>query len=272
MAEAVVSLGERLKSRREQLGLSQAQAARELDVARTAYRLWEMEAAKPAPDRWRLVSRWLGMSVAAMLLAEDLIDAEEAKEAEILVGRWGSDEPQGADEGKDFFAQQESIIERGAAEGLVDATESARMTSALERLQSSTRRGKRTRGWRSGEFRKELLIAETAPSEARAALLITAAGIPVRELETAELLISELVTNSVQHGAEGPEGIALHIAVELNRLRVEVKDTGPRPLSSEAAGWGFKLLMEMAPRWGVGRDDSCNLAWFELDLQRPGES
>ena len=59
--EHVVSLAERLKSRREQLGISQAQAARELDVARTAYRLWEMEAAKPAPDRWRLISTWLGV-------------------------------------------------------------------------------------------------------------------------------------------------------------------------------------------------------------------
>ena len=57
----VISLAERLKSRREQLGLSQAQAARELDVARTAYRLWEMEAAKPQPDRWRLISRGWGL-------------------------------------------------------------------------------------------------------------------------------------------------------------------------------------------------------------------
>lgn len=40
MAE-VVSLGGRPKQRRAELGLSQAQAARELDVTRTAYRLWE---------------------------------------------------------------------------------------------------------------------------------------------------------------------------------------------------------------------------------------
>lgn len=52
----IISLGRRLKQRRAELGLSQAQAARELDVARTAYRLWEMEAAKPAPDRWRLLA------------------------------------------------------------------------------------------------------------------------------------------------------------------------------------------------------------------------
>ena len=59
-AASVVSLADRLKQRRDELGISQSQAARELDVARTAYRLWEMEAAKPAPDRWRLIASWLG--------------------------------------------------------------------------------------------------------------------------------------------------------------------------------------------------------------------
>ena len=63
------SLGGRLKAKREALGISQSQAARELDVARTAYRLWELEAARPAPDRWRLVARWLGVSLTTLLLA-----------------------------------------------------------------------------------------------------------------------------------------------------------------------------------------------------------
>src|ERR1044072_7435729 len=86
----VVSLAERLKSRREQLGLSQAQAARELDVARTAYRLWEMEAAKPQPDRWRLISRWLGVSVTTVLLADELDDASEPGAVSAAFTRVGS--------------------------------------------------------------------------------------------------------------------------------------------------------------------------------------
>src|SRR6188508_3557239 len=75
---SVISIAERLKQRREELGMSQSQAARQLDVARTAYRLWEMEAAKPAPDRWRTIARWLGESMTSILLAEELIDEEEA--------------------------------------------------------------------------------------------------------------------------------------------------------------------------------------------------
>ena len=35
-AASVVSLADRLKQRREELGITQSQAARELDVARTA--------------------------------------------------------------------------------------------------------------------------------------------------------------------------------------------------------------------------------------------
>src|SRR4029079_7809420 len=73
----VVSLGDRLKAERAERGISQSQAARELDVARTAYRLWELEAARPSPDRWRLVARWLGVSMSTLLLAEGLINEGE---------------------------------------------------------------------------------------------------------------------------------------------------------------------------------------------------
>ena len=71
-------LSERLKAARSERGLSQAQAARELGVARSAYRLWEMEAALPAPQRWQTVATWLGVTVTALLLAEGLISEDEA--------------------------------------------------------------------------------------------------------------------------------------------------------------------------------------------------
>ncbi|HWC67533.1 MAG TPA: helix-turn-helix transcriptional regulator, partial [Acidimicrobiales bacterium] len=73
MSAEVIPLGARLRQRREELGLSQSQAARELEVARTAYRLWEMEAARPAPDRWRVVAKWLGISMTALLHAGELL-------------------------------------------------------------------------------------------------------------------------------------------------------------------------------------------------------
>jgi transcriptional regulator with XRE-family HTH domain len=71
-------LSQRLKTARHDRGLSQAQAARELDVARSAYRLWEMDAALPEPRRWQPVATWLGVTVTALLLAEGLISDDEA--------------------------------------------------------------------------------------------------------------------------------------------------------------------------------------------------
>ena len=65
MSADIIPLGARLKQRRQQLGLSQAQVARELEVARTAYRLWEMEAARPSPGPWRPNANLGGQSVSA---------------------------------------------------------------------------------------------------------------------------------------------------------------------------------------------------------------
>ncbi len=69
-----------------------------------------MEAAKPSPDRWRLISRRLGVSVTTMLLADQLISAEDASAssvAEAHFGRWGEDgdTASAAKEG-DFFHQR----------------------------------------------------------------------------------------------------------------------------------------------------------------------
>src|SRR5262245_32068258 len=123
--DPVISIAERLKQRREERGISQSQAARELDVARTAYRFWEVEAAKPAPDRWRLIARWLGVSVTTMLLAEELLTEEEAGQSEVVefdFGRTGRDwDTVAAGKTGDFFAQARALLEDGVQSG--DITE-----------------------------------------------------------------------------------------------------------------------------------------------------
>ncbi len=72
-----VHLSERLRIARNDRGLGQAQAARELGVARTAYRLWEMGAALPELRRWKTVATWLGVTVTTLLLAEGLIEDDD---------------------------------------------------------------------------------------------------------------------------------------------------------------------------------------------------
>jgi transcriptional regulator with XRE-family HTH domain len=272
---SVVSLGDRLKERRQQLGISQAQAARELDVARTAYRLWELEAAKPAPDRWRLISRWLGVSVATLLLADDLVQADEARHADVIAARFG---PQGWDsesarEEGTWFDQERSLIARAEGEGRLTDQEAAGLTEMLDRVElRALARG--TGGWRSAEFEKDLPIGPSAPALGRAAILVAAAGIPEQNLLDAELLTSELISNSVRHGPPDADHLTLRISVGAQMLRVEVADGGSGPARQrppeQAAGWGLALMRELASRWGGGRMDGRNVTWFELDLPQPG--
>jgi transcriptional regulator with XRE-family HTH domain/anti-sigma regulatory factor (Ser/Thr protein kinase) len=275
-AASVVPLADRLKQRREELGISQSQAARELDVARTAYRLWEMEAAKPAPDRWRLIASWLGVSVTTMLLAEDLVSEDEASLGDIVAfdfGRPGR-APSSAGEVKGgFFAQARDLIAEGTESGDITSEHAQDLTFVVERIEKE-RSKMETSAWEATELRKTLPANEHAPRAARDALAFVGAGIPEEPLQTALLLASELVTNSVVHGPSGPSSVGLLISVERNVLRVEVSD-GSRHAATpnspgEDGGLGLAFVAEMASRWGSGRDAGVKVTWFELDLPLPG--
>jgi transcriptional regulator with XRE-family HTH domain len=136
----VENLADRLKAKREERGISQSQAARELDVARTAYRLWEMEAARPAPDRWRLVSRWLGVSVASLLLSEGYISDEEAAELNVAADNYESlsgRTQDGASEAKagNFFEQGHNVIDESIERGIFTAKEASEFRRMLRRIE-----------------------------------------------------------------------------------------------------------------------------------------
>jgi transcriptional regulator with XRE-family HTH domain len=278
--EQVVSLADRLKARREQLGISQAQAARELDVARTAYRLWEMEAAKPAPDRWRLISTWLGVSVTTMLLAEDLMSEEEAAMGEVTAvdfsrsGRkWDA---VGATKSGDFFTQARSLIDDGAEGGDISAEQAAALMLVLERVEQESDAAE-SQPWTPAELRREIPGNTEAARVAREAVTFLAEGIPQEELETARLLVTELVTNSVRHGPTGRKAtVELHVGVERDLLRIEVADRSTTPARrkppTHEGGYGLALVDAMASRWDAGPQNGRNVTWFELDLPLPGRS
>lgn len=90
-------------------------------------------------------------------------------------------------------------------------------------------------------------------------------------LDDARLLISELVTNSVQHG--GGDSIIVHIDGDLpDVLRCEVIDDGcgfvPRARADRVVGgWGLDLVEQIAASWGV-REGSTHV-WFELPAKTP---
>jgi anti-sigma regulatory factor (Ser/Thr protein kinase) len=95
-----------------------------------------------------------------------------------------------------------------------------------------------------------------------------------RELtETALLLVSELVTNAIRHGAP-PVRLTLHLdrASGQRSLRVEVTDSSPSPPTVSAAGpdqtggRGLLIVQQLAARWGsyVSKSRLGKTVWFEL--------
>jgi anti-sigma regulatory factor (Ser/Thr protein kinase) len=85
--------------------------------------------------------------------------------------------------------------------------------------------------------------------------------------ETAELLVSELVTNALRH-TRGP--LRLNLQLRHSRLLCEVEDTesaGPaRSVADPDAenGRGIELLDLLADAWGSVRTATGKTMWFEL--------
>jgi anti-sigma regulatory factor (Ser/Thr protein kinase) len=86
------------------------------------------------------------------------------------------------------------------------------------------------------------------------------------------LLVTELVTNSVRHGAEDDSWISLDVELDTSRVRVAVADRGPgfeveqkpEPHPDRPGGWGLCLVDRLADRWGV-ESDGQTIVWFEID-------
>lgn len=87
------------------------------------------------------------------------------------------------------------------------------------------------------------------------------------------LLLSELVTNAIQHGGAGPhESVEVRLASTHELIRVEVFDPGAggarsRDRIEDGGGYGLLLVDRLANRWRREElDGGGSLAWFELEL------
>jgi anti-sigma regulatory factor (Ser/Thr protein kinase) len=101
-----------------------------------------------------------------------------------------------------------------------------------------------------------------APGRARALLREHADGLDRVRLDTAVLLISELVTNAVLHGTGE---IRLTIDTEGGRFAVSDEGHGTpvvRPEPGPDGGWGLRLVGQLSRRWGVR--EGRTQVWFEL--------
>jgi anti-sigma regulatory factor (Ser/Thr protein kinase) len=91
-------------------------------------------------------------------------------------------------------------------------------------------------------------------------------------LDTAQLLLTELLSNALRH-SETP--ILVTAALNDGRLRVDVTDSGHRMPKirhtgpGETAGRGLQLVDSLSSGWGVTPLDRGKRVWFEVDPAAP---
>jgi anti-sigma regulatory factor (Ser/Thr protein kinase) len=103
-------------------------------------------------------------------------------------------------------------------------------------------------------------------AEARHASARLLNGFSDRSRSGALLIVSELVTNAIKHGPEGP--VTLRLERHDGRVRGEVVDHGDGRIEirhdaePESGGFGLRLVEALSDRWGT--DPAAARVWFEL--------
>lgn len=118
----------------------------------------------------------------------------------------------------------------------------------------------------------ELPAQASSAETARRLLQQTCPAMSEERLYVARLLVTELVSNAVRHGA-GP--VVLVVTREGDQLRVGVEDdSASTPVLLRGPVWaqggrGLHLVAALASHWGTVRRDagrSGKRVWFELTL------
>jgi anti-sigma regulatory factor (Ser/Thr protein kinase) len=117
----------------------------------------------------------------------------------------------------------------------------------------------------------ELPRTPRAPFLARRALEDLEGRVDPNVLPDVRLLVSELITNSVKYGGEGP--VRLEVEARGESLRAEIIDQGvgftPKVRDDDldrVGGWGLHLTEHLTSRWGTY--EGSTHVWFEIDLRK----
>ena len=158
----------------------------------------------------------------------------------------------------------------GPAPGLLGAA----VVAARELHAVAPLRGLRTEP--SGAVRRmEVVVASglDAPAAARAAVAAwLSPQVADQVLDDAQLVVSELVTNSVRH-AQLAAGATVRVSVEIcdGVVRLEVEDPGDVAIGAVApdrehgGGFGLFLVEALAQRWG-SKHEGTTCVWAELAI------
>jgi len=88
------------------------------------------------------------------------------------------------------------------------------------------------------------------------------------DVEVAELLVSELASNAVQHSESTTVGVTVRqvdgaVLVEIANVGAGEPTRQP-PDPTRIGGHGLAVVAELARAWGVRRADAATVVWFEL--------
>lgn len=118
----------------------------------------------------------------------------------------------------------------------------------------------------------------TSAAEARhavAGLLYDVAHVPGLVIEDVLLLVSELVTNAVQHAGTK---VRLYASVDDVSVSVSVRDGDPhhtpvlaRRGAGSTSGRGILLVNALASEWGVELAEDSKLVWFQASCAPASE-
>lgn len=116
-----------------------------------------------------------------------------------------------------------------------------------------------------------------APRVARRLVAAVCDGLGSAQVDVAQLLTSELVTNAVNHAHQDAAvggGVVLVVHRQAGALRIEVTDPDLRPLAPGPArpgflqdsGWGLQLVDQLASEWGSHELPAGDgkVVWFEI--------
>ncbi|NJQ16384.1 ATP-binding protein [Streptomyces bohaiensis] len=96
---------------------------------------------------------------------------------------------------------------------------------------------------------------------------------PQETSDTAQLIVSELVTNALRHTASRSVGCELRVSGTLLRVAVIGEGAGPRrgpavATDEDEGGRGLLLVVALSLGWGVRPTDAgrCHVVWADLPL------
>jgi len=170
-----------------------------------------------------------------------------------------------------------SAVHRGAK---ALKAENSELRAEIARLRDRRRSSAEAAGRRADRERVEVVIALDVRAPAAARMLVSQClerQVVASALESAQLLVSELVTNSLRHCGAPVDEVIVSVELLPSCFRIGVQDSGSdaviaaRPADLETGdGFGLNLVKMLSERWGVERlAGGGTQVWAQLPRARP---